>query len=60
MEEEEKLEDYLQGQVDLINKIKQDLSVVIEKSSPDDMLFDVVSLLKTIVPLKKNPDHSSK
>ena len=45
--------DYLQGQVDLIKKTQQDLQKIVEESKPEDILFDVIHLLKTLVPLEK-------
>lgn len=43
---------YEQGQLDLIKKIKKDVLNIIETSSQDDMMFNVLELLKGLEPIK--------
>jgi|AntDeeMetagen681_2_1112603.scaffolds.fasta_scaffold56601_1 hypothetical protein len=44
--------EYLQGQEDLINEIKKEVSIIIEKSEGSDVMFDILHLLKSLKPKK--------
>jgi len=46
-------EQYLQGQLDLIQKIKENI-IELERSEPNgvDLAFDILYLLKSIKPVK--------
>ena len=45
--------DYEQGQLDLINDIKQKVMKLEETTTITDFPFDVIHLLKSIEPIKK-------
>ncbi len=45
------MKDYEQGQVDLINHIKEEVAKLEENTNTTDFAFDVINLLKSIKPL---------
>lgn len=55
------LKSYTKGQEDLISKIKEDVSKILDKSSGTDMMLDIVDLLKKLkpIPLTYTSDQSS-
>jgi hypothetical protein len=44
---------YKKGQEDLIKKIKEDVSKIVDYDNRDDIMVEVVDLLKNLKPLKK-------
>ena len=47
------LDPYLQGQVDLIETIQENLEKLLEKSEGVDLALDIINLLKDIRPVNK-------
>jgi len=45
--------DYEQGQIDLINDIKQKVAKLEETTTITDLPFDVINLLKGLQPIEK-------
>jgi hypothetical protein len=44
---------YEQGQSDLIDQIKKEVLKIEQNSSPDMLIVDILSLLKSLNPIKK-------
>ena len=52
------MEDYIQGQLDLIDHIKNDLQKIVDNEvKGDDIMLDVVSILQNLKPINK-PNNS--
>lgn len=47
------LDPYEQGQVDLINYIKAQVTLIIKTSEREDQILDIINVLKDLRPLKK-------
>lgn len=47
------MNEYEQGQMDLIKDIKEQIRDIESKSRNEDLLFDIIMLLKSLKPVKK-------
>lgn len=47
------LDPYEQGQIDLINYIKAQITLIIKTSEREDQILDIINVLKDLRPLKK-------
>jgi hypothetical protein len=47
------IEDYEQGQLDLIDSIKKKVSKTLESKNGTDMMLDVVLILKSLKPIQR-------